>query len=194
MRDAFGDLVENTPVDFVVSGLDSANGTVSTDADGEARFCYIVGALPGEDLITATAQEGTRPSDTATKTVVLPASTPGCKVTYGGRITAANGDKATFGGNAQVKSSGPTGQEQYQDHGPAADLNIHSITVDAVTCSGPRASIFGTAKVNGGGSVNYRIDVTDNGQPGSDDRYRIRLSTGYDSGDQQLTGGNVQIH
>ncbi len=194
VTDAFGDLAANTDVDFVVSGTDSTGGTVATDAAGEATFCYTVGPLPGQDLITATAQEGTQPSDTATKTIVLPASTAGCKVTYGGRITAANGDKATFGGNAKVPASGPQGQQQYQDHGPAANLTVLSISVDAVVCTPTSASIFGKATIDGGGSVDYRIDVRDLAEPGTNDRYRIRLSSGYDSGDQQIIGGNVQIH
>jgi hypothetical protein len=37
--------------------------------------------------------------------------------------------------------------------------------------------------------------VTDNGEPGAgQDRYRIRLSNGYDSGTQTLAGGNIQLH
>ena len=88
------------------------------------------------------------------------------------------------------------GQEEYQDHGPATDLNIHSINVQAVTCSadGTEASIFGQATVNGSGTFDYRIDLEDQGEPGTSDTYRIRLSGGYDSGEQVLGGGNVQIH
>jgi hypothetical protein len=56
------------------------------------------------------------------------------------------------------------------------------------------ASIFGTATIDGVGSVDYRIDVTDAGEPGTSDTYEIRLSDGYDSGLQTLVGGNVQIH
>jgi hypothetical protein len=56
------------------------------------------------------------------------------------------------------------------------------------------ASIFGTATINGSGSFDFRIDVQDLGEPGQNDRYRIRLSNGYDSGDQQLRSGNIQIH
>jgi hypothetical protein len=62
------------------------------------------------------------------------------------------------------------------------------------SADGTSASIFGTATIDGGGSFNYRIDLRDLGEPGVNDRYRIRLSNGYDSGDQQLNGGNVQIH
>jgi hypothetical protein len=128
-------------------------------------------------------------------TVGFPTSTPGCKVTYGGTVTAANGDAASFGGNA--KADGLKGQEEYQDHGPATNMNVHSIDVRAVVCndSGTTASIFGNATVDGGGSEVYRLDVTDSGEPGAgSDTYRIRLSSGYDSGVKTLAGGNIQIH
>jgi hypothetical protein len=146
------------------------------------------------DTDNSGAQNGTEPSTTATKTWILPTSGAACKVTYGGRIATTDGDKATFGGNA--KGSGPSGQEEFQDHGPTADMNLHSINVQAVVCSedGTAASIFGTATIDGVGLVDYRIDVTDQGEPGTSDTYEIRLSNGYDSGLQTLSGGNVQIH
>jgi hypothetical protein len=192
--DAFGNPVPGATVTFTVTGSVSTTGTRTTGADGTAQFCYTGPGLPGADVITATASGGTNPSDTATKTWVIPANNEACKVTYGGRITAANGDKATLGGNAQGK--GPKGQEEYQDHGPATDINVHSINVLAVTCSrdGVNASIFGKATINGAGSFDYRIDLKDMAEPGSSDTYRIRLSNGYDSGEQVLSGGNVQTH
>ncbi len=201
--DEFGNATPGITVDFSVVPTTTrvpSSGTVVTDSAGQATFCY-TSALTGTDTITAfadtdgsAAQNGTEPSATATKTWVLPGSSEGCKVTYGGRITTTDGDKATFGGNA--KGTGPTGEEQFQAHGPAMDFNLHSIDVQAVLCSadGMSASIFGTATIDGAGSVDYRIDVTDNGEPGSADTYQIRLSNGYDSGLQTLAGGNVQVH
>jgi Bacterial Ig-like domain (group 1) len=190
----------NVTVRFSVTGSVSTTGSGTTNTSGVASFCYTGPALPGSDAISAYAdsnnsntQDAGEPSDTAAKTWVLPTSTPGCKVTYGGQIVAANGDHATFGGNAQVP---PKGQEQYQDHGPAADLNVHSIVVQAVTCNadGTQASIFGRATINGAGVYDFRIDLVDSGEPGTSDTYRLRLSSGYDSGTQVLVGGNVQIH
>jgi hypothetical protein len=185
-----------------VSGSVTASGSRTTNASGEATFCYTGPALPGADVIKAFAdtnsngtQDTGEPSDTASKTWVLPASTPGCKVTNGGRITANNGDKGTFGGNA--KADGLQGEEEYQDHGPAQSMNVHSIDITAVVCNatGTKASIFGTATVDGAGSFLFRIDVADNGEPGRNDTYRIRMSNGYDSGVQTLEkGGNIQIH
>jgi hypothetical protein len=141
--------------------------------------------------------------------------TKNCKVTYGGRIVTAENDKATFGGVA----NGPKGQEEFQDHGLATDINVHSIDVQSVLCgplgdddggggeiglaarvstqassSETQAHIFGTATVDGSGSVDFQIDLEDLGEPGTADTYRLRLSNGYDTGVQTLVGGNVQIH
>jgi hypothetical protein len=204
VADSFHNPTPGITVRFSVSGSVTTSGTGSspTNANGQATFCYTGPALPGSDVITAyvdTNNNGVQnpgePSGRATKVWVLPQSTLGCKVTGGGRITAANGDKATFGGNAAFASGTTNGSEEYQDHGPAADLNVHSTVVLAVVCSGNTASVFGTATINGSGSFDYRIDLTDNGEPGADtDKYRIRLSTGYDSGEQTLVGGNIQLH
>ena len=120
------------------------------------------------------------------------------KITNGGWIVTDDGDRGSFGGNAKESASGTdTGQEEYQDHGPAEPMNVHSLNVLAITCNpdNTQATIFGEATIDGAGSHIYRIDVQDNGEPGKlIDHYRIRLDTGYDSGDHILRGGNVQIH
>jgi hypothetical protein len=121
------------------------------------------------------------------------------KITNGGWIVTDDGDRGSFGGNAKETSTGiDTGQEEYQDHGPADPMNVHSLTITDVTCdtTGTKASIFGTATVDGTGSHPFQIDVEDNGSPGKGtDHYRMRIpDIGYDSGDHILRGGNVQIH
>jgi hypothetical protein len=207
VRDRFGNPTPQVTVFFDVSGSVNTSGSAKTNKDGEATFCYDGPPLPGEDLITAVADandNGTadpgEPSDTATKTWVLPVSTPGCevKITYGGWFhTLLNGDKASFGGNAAVSTTGEVkGEEEYQDHGPETPMNVHSINVLAVVCTPTNleASIYGQATIDGAGSFFYRIQVTDNGEPGTSDIYGILLSNGYFSGDQTLEGGNVQIH
>jgi len=187
-----GLIVTNNPPSQVVPSGSTANFTETitvspTVLPGTTLHCTvdfkINGASAGPDFV-----------QTITVTVGFPPSTAGCKVTGGGRITAANGDMATFGGNAM--GNGPSGEEQYQDHGPAVNANVHSISVLSVVCSRDKtsATIYGLATVNGGGSYVFAIDVKDMGEPGTTDRYHIRLSNGYDSGDQQLTAGNIQIH
>jgi hypothetical protein len=141
-------------------------------------------------------QDHGEPSDSASKTWVSPPTNCEAKITQGGQITTDHGDVANFGGNASGLAGVASGQEQYLDHGPAEPLDVHSISVVSITCNTLRtaASIFGQATVNGAGSFGYEIDVRDNGEPGTNDTYRIRLSNGYDSGEHKLDGGNVQIH
>lgn len=206
VTDAFGNPTPNQTVRFSVTGSVTTSGFKTTDANGQATFCYQGPELPGADAIKAYAdsnnsntQDVGEPAGAATKTWVLPVSTPLCPVTItdGGRITANDGDKATFGGNAKLSESGsPSGQEEYQDHGPATNINVHSIKILAVTCSADKkqASIYGQATINGSGSYLFKIDVRDLADPGvGKDTYRILLSNGYDSGEHTLEGGNIQI-
>jgi hypothetical protein len=126
-------------------------------------------------------------------------STPGCevKISDGGSISTLAGDEATFGGNAKVSMSGDTsGQQTYQDHGPAQPLTFKALTVQAVICNDDRdaAEIHGLGSVDGVGEHQYRITLKDAGEPGTGDMYGIVIpGVGYASGDQMLEGGNVQI-
>jgi len=210
LADTFGG-VPGVTVRFSVptSGATHANpasGASVTDASGQATFCYRA-SLPGLDAIHAFAdsdddfaQDTTEPFDDAAKTWTLPASTALCevKITQGGWFVADNGDRANFGGNAKVSASGSTvtGQETYQDQGPARAMKVKSTQLTATTCSGDHttATIFGRATIDGSGDFVFRIDVTDMGEPGTSDSYGIMLSNGYASGQHQLRGGNVQIH
>jgi hypothetical protein len=211
VTDVFGNPVPDVIVRFTVltatiTHATPASGSATTDANGQAEFCYTA-ALPGVDDIYAFADTNgdgdqdafpppPEPSNTATKVWVLPPSTEFCEVTItnGGWIIAANGDRANFGGNARVLEDGTVrGQEEYQDHGPAEPMNVHSIELTAMTCSEDltEGTIFGRATIDGSGDYMFRIDVTDNGH---DDTYGIILSNGYASGQQPLGGGNVTIH
>jgi hypothetical protein len=192
--------------------VNSASGSRTTGANGTtAQFCY-TGLLFGADTIRAVADaNGNNQPDTgepfgeATATWTVPPSTALCTVdfsTYGGWITADNGDKSNFGGNVHVGDLPlltVTGQEQYQDKGPAVlPMDVHSITLLAVVChtvgGGKQAEIYGTASVNGSGIYPFRIQVQDFGEPGSSDTYWILVGNGYNSGMHTLGGGNVTIH
>ena len=128
-------------------------------------------------------------------------STPGCEVRInnGGRITTVLGDRATFGGNARVSMSGATsGQQEFQDHGPMQPLRFKALTVQAVICNEDEsvmsAEIYGIGSVDGEGEFEYQIKLEDQGEPGTDDKYGIFIpGVAYNSGYQQLEGGNVQI-
>ena len=148
VTDAFGNPTPGITVRFSVTGAVTTSGSCTTDADGDCDFTYQGPELPGVDAVTAFAdtngdgdQDTGEPAGAAEKTWLLPASTPLCEVIIsdGGRITANNGDKATFGGNAKVSESGQaSGEQQYTDHGPVQPFNLKSIDILAITCSADR--------------------------------------------------------
>jgi uncharacterized protein (DUF2141 family) len=219
VMDRFGNPTPGITVVFSVTGAVviedgeaqvGAGGSVETNGQGEAEFCY-TSELPGENLITAFAdtnengrQDTDEPFDTATKTYLVPTTTPLCEISIhdGGWIVASNGDRGTFGGNAQADANGQItkGSQEYTDHGPAADMNVKSTELLAVFCEGNRATIYGTARVQSGtltsasGTFPFRVRVVDSGEPGRADTYGILVGNGYWSSDERpLQGGNVQI-
>jgi hypothetical protein len=202
VTDSGGQPVPNILVRFTVTGSVNTTGMCTTGPSGTCTFTYSGPPLPGADVITAFAdtnrdgdQDVGEPPGAATKAWTLPASTDFCevKITQGGWITAMNGDRASFGGNARVLEDDTVqGQENYQDHGPVDPRHVQSIELTAMTCSDDltEGTIFGRATVDGAGDFLFRIDVTDQGQ---DDTYGLTMLD-YMSGQQPLQGGNVQIH
>jgi Tol biopolymer transport system component len=188
VEDASGDPTPGIDVTFIVTGATSASGSDSTDANGEAGFCYQGPDFPGTDQISASV-EPSGPSDTAAKTWVLPASTDGCRVSGEGQIRADNGDRAQFENDVRTKTAtSAKGKVRYTDRGPAQPFALKSKSIDALTCADGSATIFGHT-----GSTAFRIDLADRGRRNRRDTYRIVLSTGYDSGTQTLERGDLRI-
>jgi Beta-propeller repeat len=203
-RDAFVTKLDSTGSSLAYSTYLGGSNTergfgIAVDSAGAA---YVIGDTFSTDFPTTAGAFDTSANggDAAFITKLSfgpPTSTPRCKVTGGGRITADNGDKATFSGNPQSDAAGSVkGQEQYQDQGPAQPHSVKSIRILALTCNPARtqATIFGEATIDGSGTHAFTIDVQDLGEPGKGaDTYWIQLDTGYDSGQHPLQGGNVQI-
>ncbi len=115
------------------------------------------------------------------------------KVTGGGWIRARSGDKGTFGVSGGIKRGAFWGSLEFDDHGhngpTVKSMNVTAYSViDAVT-----RSIEGTARINGRRGFTYRVEVSDNGESGRNDTFRLWLSNGY-SASGTLKGGNIQLH
>lgn len=141
------------------------------------------------------------PSPSPSLPPVVPSPTPspsmppmvdcGCDVTGGGFVFR-NGGRVTFGFVAHhTPALGPTGNIQVVDH--ASRTRFHG-RVNAVTCVDNTATFSGTLR--GGGT--FMAMVTDVGEPGTEDLFSFRTSTGFsvsgDLGGDGPGGGNIQIH
>ncbi len=114
-----------------------------------------------------------------------------CEVGAVGKIKASNGDKAWLNLWADVIPQ--RGGLYYRDHGPAAAFKLKSTEVSNVSVSadGIAASMVGKAATKDGPVVDFTVDVKD--IPNAPDTFRIRLSSGYDSGEQLIKPGGVGI-
>ena len=89
--------------------------------------------------------------------------------------------------------SSPGGSFSYSD--ATSSLTFSSNKISNLVINGNHASFSGTAKAGTkhGKTINFTVNVTDNGDPGTRDLFSISLSTGYSAG-ANPTSGNIQVH
>jgi hypothetical protein len=156
-----------------------------------AAAAGVVWSAPTVRTVRLVAAAGSRPP-APTSTTALPQSD--LLITGGGWVE----DHKRFGFNARTNANGPSGQLQYTyDAGPTT--RVHSIDITGVEVDGDRATVIGTAKVNGTSGFTFRVDVVDS----DPDRFAIVVfasdgsvfhQTGTPLSPIELSGGSVQIH
>lgn len=145
--------------------LEQFEGTVSSGSIGQTR-AFNEAFRSSQEAVTVLASSG--------------------QVTGGGQI----GD-VVFGLTAKADSRGTKGECSVVDD--AGTVKVKCLTATTLVQTANHATIFGSATVDGV-SATYRIDVTDNAEPGrGQDSFTIQTSTGYSAGGV-LTEGNIQLH
>jgi hypothetical protein len=87
------------------------------------------------------------------------------------------------------KNAKVTGSFSYSD--PATPIAFQAAKIRSLTFNGSQAHFTGTSKI-GKKKVSFTVDVTDNGDPGTNDFFSLQLSNGY-SASGNLTAGNIHI-
>ena len=147
-------------------------------------------------------------------------------LTGGGFIITTGGGthapaKGNFGIGGGCKHGTPTwGHLEYHDHGNG--LNVHWLTITAYLAEGdglgdtgfdPKTKqptgtrlVCGTARTNQFGDVDFMVRAHDEGEPGSEDEFDIRLAQNgrvvygtelegiHKLNDGNGGGGNIQLH
>ncbi|MDB6055096.1 MAG: hypothetical protein JWN25_2619 [Verrucomicrobiales bacterium] len=129
-----------------------------------------------------------------------PPSRPGeCDdfVTGGGWILGTpSGAKGNFGVHGGIKNGSYWGGLNYIDHGTGMHIKSTGVTGYSVVDQNTRMIAFNVTIDGAPGTA--LVQVTDNGEPGRNDLFSIRLSNGYnaggDLGGSHKGGGNIQLH
>jgi hypothetical protein len=83
------------------------------------------------------------------------------------------------------------GSFSYND--PATPFSFSSMKITSLTFNGNQAHFAGTAKLSKKSQISFTVDVTDNGDPGTNDFFSLHVSNGY-SASGNLTSGNISLH
>jgi subtilisin family serine protease len=132
---------------------------------------------------------------------VLTVYDPSLGFVAGGGSLIHNGYKANVGVNIKyLKSGNAQGSLLYIEHRPTGDVVIKSNVLGNMAIVGNEAIPIGKATVNGLGNYSFIGRIIDNGEPGSADRFGLRItnSSGVVVVDLtfdpiQLQGGNFSV-
>lgn len=127
-------------------------------------------------------------------------------ITGGGWVINNFNNKANFGAHGGCKNGQFWGHVNYvsrEGSNPPFHVRSTSITGYLIDPAFPNArDICGTAVTNTDENVTFRVRMEDNGEPGGNDRFGIRLSNGYHLSTRELGpsggpaggGGNIKLH
>lgn len=202
--DAAGNALPNVPVTWTSVGAGTVvNDEAYTAGDGVAGAAALSDA-PGTQTVTVSAA-----GLSASVTVTWVGVTAPC-VTCGGSVSPNTPGKASGGGwfvsgvtkrhfgvdaTYNAGAAMPGGSVTYDDH---AGTEVSANVVDRFRVSGTTAVFSGPATVNGRVGYRYEVTVTDNGEPGRTDTFKITLTRVGDlswsySASGTLGGGNIQV-
>jgi hypothetical protein len=193
VKDKNGFPVAGVTVRFSVGGSVKTSGSATTDANGQAQFCYTGPSKPGKDQVKAFAdtnnngvQDPGEPSDVATVTWVSP-NPPPCHEGDGqGDVQGSNGGTAHV--SSDEDSCEDQDQNQVQSHDPGAHKDFQSTQIQSVQFEDVTrtATIFGLG-VTAGNPVSFVLVETASG-PGTPGTISLSLSDGYTLAGNLLNG------
>lgn len=114
-------------------------------------------------------------------------------VTGGGQVTGANGQRVSFGMVGGQKPNGLSGHLNVVDHGSGGQ-HIQGTTLtnyEVIDATTRRLTYTGTVS---GTPATIVVVVSDKGEPGTADTFKVTTSTGYNATGAPIARGNLQLH
>ena len=136
-----------------------------------------------------------------TGSTVLTVYDPSLGFVTGGGQLIHNGFKASVGVNIKyLKNGNAQGSLLYIEHRPTGDVMVKSNSIGTMAIVGNEAMPTGKAAVNGVGNHSFIARIIDNGEPGSTDRFGLRVTGPIGNilvdltfDPIQLSGGNFSV-
>lgn len=218
--DIIGHFSDPGPDDIHTATIDWEDGSepdtdnIMDEALGTVTDSYMY-TQAGVYAITLTLEDDDGGSDSIQFQYAVIFDPTGGFVTGGGWIYSQPGaykpdpvleGKANFGFVAKYKkgASEPMGNTEFQFQ--TGDLNFHSSSYEWLVIAGAKAMFKGEGTVNGVEGYKFKISAIDGNlaEPGSEDKFRIRIWTEDENGietvlydndrETQLGGGQIIIH
>ncbi|MDP9181289.1 MAG: S8 family serine peptidase [Actinomycetota bacterium] len=206
VRDAAGVALPNVSVTWTSTGVGSVSRT-TTVSDSYGRVRGIASSTaPGNQTITAAAGGMSKSASLTWVGVTVPALP--CLVLCPPAVQDSNG-KASVGGWFLVggakhhiaataeHSAGAATTSGELSYDNKSGTKVLGTGVEHLVISGVKATISGTATVNGTSGYRYSLVIRDNGEPGSSDTVQLTVTqpgTSWKLTDGgTLSGGNVQV-
>lgn len=110
---------------------------------------------------------------------VLATYDPSLGFVAGGGHLIHNGFHATVGVNIKyLKSGNAQGSLLYIEHRPGGDVKLKSTAMGTMAIVGGEAVSTGKVNINGSGNWNFIARIIDNGEPGFNDQFGLRITDG----------------
>jgi serine protease AprX len=206
VRDAAGLPLPNTPVSWTTTGVGSLGHLTSvTDSYGRVRV-QALSTGPGTETVRAAVGALTQQVVLTWVGVSVPAlpclvfcpapvQDSNGRATVGGWWTV-NGVKHRLAASAEHTAGSVTtsGELSFDNR---SGTSVTGTGVEHLVISGSRATVTGTADVNGSSGYRFTLTITDNGEPGSSDTVQLSVtkpgSSWAFSDGGTLGGGNAQV-
>ena len=200
---SLGDISKAVPVTFVLSPVAPGSTLQASDATlSGGTACVTFNSVPVNVYdITITVGGNYYTGSGAT---VLAIYDPSLGFTTGGGrvINPATGNIVHFGFNFKYDKKTFKGQMLVMEHTPDGVVKLKSNSLSSLSIVGSQAIILGKASImNGSGNLSFRLNVTDNGEPGTSDKFGLKLTMPNGSvipgftidPPQTIAGGNIQV-